>query len=57
MGKQIPNPGCIFQQPMRLSSAFPSCRWLVGICFPPPVAQTVTEVEEVPPEHLNQDDM
>ena len=58
MGKQIPNPGCIFQQPMRLSSASHLVDgWLESVFPAAHVAQTVTEVKEVPPEHLNQDDI
>ena len=58
MGKQIPNPGCIFQQPMRLSSASHLVDgWLESVFPAADVAQTVTEVKEVPPEHLNQDDI
>ena len=47
-----------FRQPMRLSSA-PHLvdGWLESVFPAADVAQTVTEVKEVPPEHLNQDDI
>ena len=43
---------------MRLSSASHLVGgWLESVFPAADVAQTVTEVKEVPPEHLNQDDI
>ena len=53
-GKTDSMPGCMFQQPMRLSStSHLSDGWQESVF---PAAQTVGEVVEDAPEHLNQND-
>ena len=50
-------PGCMFQQPMRLSStSHLSDGWQESVFPTASAAQTVGEVVEDAPEHLNQND-
>ena len=56
-GKTDSMPGCMFQQPMRLSSASHlSDGWQESVFPTASAVQTVGEVVEDAPEHLNQND-
>ena len=56
-GKTDSMPGCMFQQPMRLSStSHLSDGWQESVFPTASAAQTVGEVVEDAPEHLNQND-